>query len=41
MGEAGLKVCAGLLVGEAGTSPLMGGAMSWPSGGLGHVQGCI
>ena len=37
MGEAGLEACAGLLVGRAGTCPVVGGAGPWPSGG----QSCV
>ena len=39
--EGGLEVWADFLVGEASACPLVGGARSWPSGGQGHVKGCV
>ena len=39
MGEAGLEACAGFLAGGAAVRPLVGGAGSWPSGGLGPCVG--
>lgn len=41
MDEAGLEVCAGFLVGGAGVFPLVGEAVTWLSGGYGHVEGCV
>ena len=37
VGETGLEDNVSLLVGGTSTFPLVGGAGSWPSGGLGHV----
>ena len=41
VGEGGLEACAGFPVGGASTCPLVSGAVSWPSGGQGHVQGRV
>ena len=41
MDEAGLEACAGLLVGGAGACPLVGGTVSWPSGGQDCVKWCV
>ena len=37
VGGARLEVCTGFLEGRASDCPLVGGAGSWPSGGLGCV----
>ena len=41
VGEADLEACAGFLVGETGTYPLVGRVGSWPSGGQGCVKGHV
>ena len=40
MGEVGPGACARFLVGGSGSCPLVGEAVSCPSGGKGHVKGC-
>ena len=40
-GEVCLEPCVGFLAGASGACPLVRGAGSWPSGGQGHVKGCI
>ena len=41
VGEAGLEACAGFLVGGVSACPLVGRAVSWPSGGQGSVKGHV
>ena len=41
VGEAGLGACAGFLEGVASACPLVGGTVSWPSGGQGCVKGHV
>ena len=41
VGEAGLEVPAGFLVGGTGACPLLGGVGSWSSGGQCHVKGSV
>ena len=41
MGKAGLQARIGFMVGEAHARPLVGGAGSWPSGGLFESRGCV
>ena len=37
VGEAGLDVCVDILEEEASACPLVGVAVSWSSGGQGHI----
>lgn len=41
VGELGPGACVGFLVRRTGAYPLVGGARSHSSGGLGHVNWCV
>ena len=41
MGEVGSVACVGFLVAGTGACVLVGETVSCPSGGQGHVKGCV